>query len=437
MQGIVSLPESAWRVSRREFMRRLGGTTATGAFLAPGLGGPIGKGRSPEPDDRFWEMVKEQFILREGLILMNAANLCPSPISVMETVFGYLRDEDQDASFQNRAKYEELRETSREKLARLLGALPDEIALVRNTSEANNIAVNALHLERGDEVLLWEENHPTNNVSWRVRAARHGFAVRSVSLGSPPGSSEEILEAFRQGFTPRTKVLAFSDVSNVSGTALPARELCAMARKRGVIAHIDGAQTFGVKKLNLHDIGCDSYSGSTHKWLMGPKEAGVFYLRKARLQRYWPLVVGAGWGRDVRPQPAGARKFETLGQRNDSTLAAVGKAFDFHDLLGEETIENRTRELATSLKKGIAKIPGAKLYTPLSPALSLGVVVFNLGSGVDHEKAYKSLYERHGIGAAYFPGKEPKLRLCPHIYNPMKEVDQVLAALHTLVKSRI
>ena len=189
--------------------------------------------------------------------------------------------------------------------------------------------MNALNLERGDEVLLWEENHPTNNVSWRVRAARPGFTVRTVSVGSPPGSSEEILEIFRQGFTPRTKALAFSDVSNVSGTALPAWELCAMARERSVIAHIDGAQTFGVKKLNLHDIGCDSYSGSTHKWLMGPKEAGVFYLRKAQLQRYWPLVVGSGWGQDVRPQPAGARKFETLGQRNDSTLAAVGKAFDF------------------------------------------------------------------------------------------------------------
>ena len=108
-----------------------------------------------------------------------------------------------------------------------------------------------------------------------------------------------------------------------------------------------------------------------------------------------------------------------------------------HDLLGEETIENRTRELATSLKKGIAKIPGAKLYTSLSPALSLGVVVFNLGSGVDHEKAYKDLYERYGIGAAYFPGKEPKLRLCPHIYNPMIEVDKVLAALHTLARSQV
>ena len=137
MLRIVSLPESAWRVSRREFMRRLGGTTATGAFLAPALGGRAGKGTSPERDERFWEMVKEQFILREGLILMNAANLCPSPLSVMDTVFGYLRDEDQDASFQNRAKYDELRETSREKLARLLGTSPDEIALVRNTSEAN------------------------------------------------------------------------------------------------------------------------------------------------------------------------------------------------------------------------------------------------------------------------------------------------------------
>ena len=450
MNPVLSIPESAWQVSRREFLQRLGGAAAAAAALPgsisaafnappttpslkPGISARNKNTRYPQRrDEAFWKLVKEQFILREGLILMNAANLCPSPISVIETVFGYLRDEYRDASFQNRAKYDELRKLSRAKLAQLLGASPEEIALVRNTSEGNNVVVNALNLKPGDEVLLWDQNHPTNNVAWRVRAARHGFTVRSVSLGWPPSSVEEILEHFRKGFTAHTKVLAFSDVSNVSGTALAVKELCAIARERGVITHIDGAQTFGVKNLSLHEIGCDSYAGSTHKWLMGPKEAGVFYVRKERIQDYWPLVVGAGWGTEVAPRPKGARKFESLGQRNDATLAAVGKAVDFYNLIREGSIESRTRELATALKEDIARIPGAKLYTSLNPALSLGVVVFNLGGAVNHEKAYMQLYEQYGVGSAFFPGREPKLRLCPHIYNTMEQVEKVLAALHIM-----
>ena len=401
----------------------------------PNRAEPGGEDRTGGPELRgesFWKLVKEQFILRDGLILMNSANLCPSTVSVMETVFGYLRDEDRDASFQNRAKYDELRESSRAKLGQLLGALPEEIALVRNTSEGNNIVVNALNLGPGQEVLCWDQNHPTNNVAWRVRAARHGFTLRYVGLDWPPRSVEEILEAFRKGFTPHTKILAFSDVSNTSGTALPAKELCAMAHERGVIAHIDGAQTFGVKRLNLHEIGCDSYAGSAHKWLMGPKEAGILYVRKERIQDYWPLVVGSGWGAEVAPQPKGARKFESLGQRNDATLAAVGKAVDFHNLIGEANIEGRVRQLCTALKEGIARIPRSKLYTSLDPTLSLGVVIYSLGSAVDHEKAHMRLYEQYGVGGAFFPGKEPKLRLCPHVYNTMPEVQKVLAALQDI-----
>ena len=436
MNTIISLPESAWRVSRRGFFRRLGRTGAVAAAFPAAanalIRSPQAISSEPGKNETFWELVKQQFILREGLILMNAANLCPSPISVMETVFGYLRDEDEDASFQNRAKYEEFLEISRAKLAGLMGASADEIAMVRNTSEGNNLAVNALDLKAGDEVLLWDQNHPTNNVAWRVRAARQGFAVKYVTLPWPPTSVEEILNAFQKGFTPHTRVLSFSDVSNVSGTALPAKELCAMGHEHGTLVHIDGAQTFGVKKLNLHDVGCDSYAGSTHKWFVGPKEAGLFYVRKDRITDTWPLVVGSGWGDEVAPAPEGARKFETLGQRNDATLAAVAKACELHNILGEELVEKRTRELAAALKEGIAGIPSAKLYTSLDPVLSLGVVIFNLGPGVDHGRAYRELYEKYGVGAAHFPGAKPKLRLCPHIYNTMAEVEKVVSALHSL-----
>ncbi len=442
MNDMLSVDESVWQVPRREFFKRL--SAAASVPLAVSLGAR-GLGASPAnpaaaksslpANESLWDLVKGQFILREGLILMNAANLCPSPVPVMETVFEYIRDEDRDASLQNRGKHTELKESSRKKLAQLMGASPDEIALVRNTSEANNTAVSSMNLGAGDEVLLWDQNHPTNNVAWKVRATRHGFAVKYVSLDSPPGSVGQIIETFKKGFTPRTKVLAFSHVSNSTGTALPAKELCALAHERGAIAHIDGAQTFGAANVNLHDLGCDSYSGSAHKWFMGPKEAGIFYVKADRVKDYWALIVGSGWGAGVTCENPGARKFECMGQRNDATLAAVGKAADFHMLIGEARIEARIRELATALKRGIAEIPGARLYTPMKPELSLGVVQFDFGSGVDLAKVYTQLYEKYGVAGAGGGGPNGSIRLCPHIYNSMRDVEKVVAALHSLAKN--
>jgi selenocysteine lyase/cysteine desulfurase len=434
MSEILSAYDHKGQTSRRQFLERFSG--AASLMLFPSLAlGPEGKGVPTPASGEFWGIVKNQFILRDGLILMNAANLCPAPVVVMEAVFAGLRDEDQDASFQNRDKYTDLRESSRAKLAQLLGASADEIAIVRNTTEANNTVVRALELKAGDEVLLWDQNHPTNSVSWKVRAAHEGFTVKYVTLPMPPGSADEVLETFRKGFTSRTKVVSFSQVSNHNGTMLPAKELCAMAHERGVTAHVDGAQTFGVMNINLHEIGCDSYSGSAHKWFMGPKEAGVLYVRQERINDYRAAIVGAGWGDDVVSSAKGARKFECFGQRNDATLAAVGRAVDFHNSIGEAAIESRVRELATALKEGISSIPGARLYTSKDPSLCLGVVFFDLGDALNYEKAYSRLYEQYGLACALFKGRNPQLRICPHIYNTLEEVDKVVGALRSIATS--
>lgn len=380
-------------------------------------------------NESFWRLVKEQFTIKPKLIMLNAANLCPSPHMVREKVFRLTDDLDSDVSFQNRAKFDVLREEARRKLAALVGAAEDELAIVRNTSEANNVIVAGLGLKAGDEVVIFDQNHPTNNVAWDVRAARSGLTVKRVSLRNPPESFEEILKTFRAALSAKTKVLAFTDVSNTSGVRLPSRELCRMARERGIYTHVDGAQTFGALALNLHEMGCDSYAASAHKWLMGPKEAGLLYVRQERVAEIWPSVVGVGWGNKVETAARGARKFETLGQRDDAAVSAMGTAVDFHHLIGPARIEARILELAAALKEGVRKIPTAKLRTSTKPELSAGVCVIGF-EGVDHQKVYEALYTKHGIAGAATGG----VRFCPHIYNTLEEIDRTIAALGHVVR---
>lgn len=380
-------------------------------------------------NESYWRQVKEEFSIKPNKVLLNAANLCPSPRIVRDTVFRLTEDVDGDVSFQNRAKFDSLREESRRKVAAFLGASEDEIAIVRNTSEGNNFVVNGLELKPGDEVLIFDQNHPTNNVAWDVRAARVGFTVKRVALKSPPDSVDEIVAAFRSAISSRTKALAFTDVSNTTGVRLPTKELCRVARERGVYTHVDGAQTFGALSVNVHDLGCDSYAASAHKWFMGPKEAGVLYVRQERVAQLWASVVGVGWGDKVQTATRGARKFETLGQRDDAAVSAMGVTVDFHDRIGRQRIESRIMELAAALKEGLSRIQGARLTTSIKPELSAGVCVIGF-NGVDHRKLYEALYAQYGIAGAALGG----IRLCPHIYNTMEEIDRVVSALGRLVR---
>lgn len=421
--------------TRRSFLKGFaGGAAALSVFPATGSANALLSavnrlGGADTANEPFWRLVKEQFTIKPGIILLNAANLCPSPHMVRDRVFRLTEDVDGDVSFQNRAKFNALLEESRRKLAAFMGASEDEIAIVRNTSEANNFIVNGLNLKAGDEVIVFDQNHPTNNVAWDVRAARAGYAVKRVGVPQIPNDAEEILKTFRAAITPKTRVLAFTDVSNTTGVRMPSKELCRMARERGVYTHVDGAQTFGALPLNLREMGCDSYSASAHKWFMGPKEAGALYIRQERIAEIWPSVVGVGWGNKVDTAARGARKFETLGQRDDAAVSAMGTAVEFHNLIGRERIEARIRELATALKEGVSKIPGVTLRTSAKSELSAGVCVIG-AEGKDHQKIYEALYAKHGVAGAATGG----LRFCPHIYNTLEEIDRTVSALHQVVK---
>jgi len=385
----------------------------------------------PQSSESYWKLVGEQFPLRAGKIPMNAANLCPAPRVVSERVAELTRDEDSDISNQNRAKFHDLQEESRQKVAEHLGVSPEEIALVRNTSEANNIVNNGINLKSGDEIVIWDQNHPCNNVAWDVRAARFGYAIKRVTVPNTVKSTDEIVKLFEAAITPRTRMLSITYISNTTGMRLPAKELASLARQRGIYCHLDGAQAWGFLKMDLKDIGCDSLGASAHKWLMGPKQAGILYVRAQRIPEIWPSIVTAGWGNGVDTAAKGARKFEVMGQRDDGCLAAVGTAVDFQRAIGYANIEARTMELAAALKAGLWKINKLKPVTPADPKLSGGVVISAL-SDADSPKMrtlISGLYDKYGIAAVATGG----LRLSPHTYNTMDDIELAVRGVRELL----
>jgi selenocysteine lyase/cysteine desulfurase len=340
----------------------------------------------------------------------------------------FMRDFQSNPSFQNRAKYEAMRERLRDKLAGMLRVTSDEIAITRNTSEGTNIVVKGVDLKPGDEVLITDHNHPSNSDSWKVRAQREGFTVISLPVRVPAASREELIAQVEKGVTPRTKVIAVTHVTSTTGIMYPAREIAEIARRRGIWMHLDGAQTFGGLDVNLKEIGCDSYSASAHKWMMGPLEAGVLFVRADRIPSVWPSIVTAGWTDHLK----GARKLEVYGQRDDPRIVALEAAVDFVQLIGMGAVESRMRFLATSLKEQLSQIGGVRLKTNLEPELSGGVVKADI-SRVPPKQAYDALWDKHRISIAMTPsGDAQGLRFSPHIYNSRQEIQRAAEAVKAL-----
>lgn len=408
---------------RRDFLRKLLAGTAAGLaapaialaesppdFTAPGDPG----------DEHYWEMIKKQFAVPADKVMMNAANLCPPPYVVAQVVNQTLADLGKDVSFQFRDKFDVIRATSLQKLAGYLGVTTEEVCITRNTSEGNNIIVNGFDFKAGDEVVIWDENHESNWLSWEHRAKRMGFTVKKIALPATPASPDEIIQIFQKALTPKTRLLAFSHISNHNAIVIPAKEICALARSRNILTHVDGAQSFGFMDLDLKAMGCDSYTGSLHKWLMGPFENGVLYVRKETLARLWPQIISAGWAEaNHQADPW----LGVVGQRNEATPAAIPEAIDFHLTIGKKNVEARVRELNRYLRSKLeGAIPGVKFISPAT--LTANITIFNVPNKTSRQ-VFDELYSRYGVASAPMAG----VRLSPNIYNTIADVDRVVDAV--------
>jgi selenocysteine lyase/cysteine desulfurase len=425
--GTRVLPTNS--VSRRDFARlfALGGSAALFSHPAWAQSGSAPAALPPggaASGEAFWTAVRAQFVMPPDLAVMNAANLCPASGPVLRTLTRETEDVDRNPSPQNRSRLSGAKEATRKALAEFLRVTPEEIVITRNTSESNNLVSNGLDLKAGDEVVLFSDNHPSNNQAWVEKAKRFGFSVSYVEQKNPHPGADYYVDAFSRALTPRTRVLAFTHFTNTVGDLFPAREICAAARARGVMTLVDGAQTFGLFDVNLRDIDPDFYSGSAHKWPCGARECGVLFVNSRVHEHIWPSSYSA------YPGAVGiSRRMEAFGQRDEATMIAFAEALAFQTKIGRPAIEQRSKALAQQLLTGLGKLDGFKSFTSTDPTRNGAVVTFAPGT-LDARKLVAALYERDKIAVTTGGGAgRSGVRVSPHFYNTTEEIDRLLAAL--------
>jgi isopenicillin-N epimerase len=400
--------------SRRLFMQQLfaasGAVTALGqsehaAAALPGIG-------KPPDDEAYWHWVASQFLTNPDVAYMNTGTRGPSPRQVIKAQFDSIRSYDSDRlSYARYVDNSESRAALRARLAAFVGCDAGEIACTNNTTEGMAFGTLGLALKPGDEIVYTNHDHASGAQPVNLAAARYGAKAVVVDLSAPelhpPKNVDVIVDAFARVITKRTKLISFCHVNYTDGCCMPVREICAMARARGILTLVDGAHPPGMMDLDIHSLGCDMYAGAGHKWMLASMLTGFFVVRSNVLDRLWPLVYSgpvAGktmYGIEAEAtaynlQAKTAARYEMRGSKSYTAAASLNAALDFHEAITPSAIEARVRHLAALARNGLRAIPGVTVHVSDQPSLSCGLVSFSL-RGVDPVEMNELLWTRYSI----------------------------------------
>lgn len=432
----------AW--TRRDFLAAsAAGATMTAAFAAD---------EAAAPDTR-WALVKAQFPIEEGVAYLNTGTYGPSPRAVA-TVEQRVR-EAMNRNF-NRFFYEHFIDERFlglvDQVAAFVGSRREDIAFVSGATEGMNYIAGGLDFEPGDEVLTTEHEHQAGVYPWLLAARRRGVSVRQIPLPCPLTSPAQVLDAFAAGITPRTRVMSFCHVQYTDGARLPVRDLCRLARDKGILSVVDGAQSVGMLDFAVSDLECDLFATSLHKWACGPYGTGLIWLREDMRDRLWPTLVEGheGWdtadrfGRDPgEPAINFAEKWTPTLVKYSTNLHyygplfwAIAPAIELQQLVGRKEVEARVLELAERLRQGLSSIPGARILSPDPASMRSAITSFVL-DGVAPDDVKDALYRKNIIIRAvhHEPFGFNANRVSTHVFNDESEVDRLLWELEVMARS--
>ena len=389
-----------------------------------------------------WAAARAQMLLDPEIANLNTGSFGPLPRVVFERVTQLRRrlaEEPMDFFVRQSPP---LLWAARERLAGFLGADPRRLVFTVNVTAAINIVAASLCLAAPGEILMTDHEYGAMQWCWERAAQRLGLRLRTFPLPKRPREPGDIVEAMQSAITERTRLLFFSHVLSPTGMVLPARPMCAEARRRGVLTVIDGAHAPAMIPLDLGDLGCDFYGGNGHKWLLAPTGSGFLYVGPGNEDRVQPLQVSWGWHR--RPEQPDERDefgstprirfLEFEGVRDPCPWLAVPAAIDFQEGLGWPAVRHRIRELGNYVRERLGRVAGLELATPAHPDMCGAMTAFHLPAGIEAPGLRQALWERHRIEAPIIERREGLLiRVSTHFYNTEEEVDRLADALPSLL----
>lgn len=374
-------------------------------------------------DEDYWGAIQRCYSVNPNIINLNNGGVSPSPIVVQQAVERYNQLANEGPSYFMWRILDQGREPLREKLADLAGTLPEEIAINRNSTEALNTIILGLDLKSGDEVIGTKQDYPHMIQAYQQRAMREGIVYKQLSFDLPIEDEEQIVKAYEEAITPKTKLIHVTHMINWVGQIMPVQKISDMAHSKGIEVLCDGAHSFGLMDFKIPDLHCDYFGTSLHKFLSAPIGSGMMWVKKEKIEKIWPLPSSG------KPHSSDIRKFEELGTRSFPIEQGIGEAVNFHEAIGGKRKEERIRFLKNYWALKVQDIPKVKLHTSLKDKYSCAICGVSIDGMTpsELENALFADYKIHTVGIVY--ENISCVRVTPHVYTSLPDLDKLAKAI--------
>lgn len=450
-------PQSA---ARRDFLKTSTGLIAAGvsASLIPSQALAKTKSfTSLTDDDKLWKEVSKEFVLDKTTTYMNIGTTGSMPKSVLANYqANNLSVAENPWDMQNKFGSWPYVSEMTSSIAAGFGADTHEIILSRNTTDGMCSILNGLHFEAGDVILTTHHEHVAANSPLYVVAQRYGVEVVTLEIPVDTGDNsiteQDFVDLFANAvaqYGSSVRLITFSHITYKTGTTLPAKRICQeVAIPSQIPTLIDGAHTIGMLDLDFHDIGCDFYAGSGHKWQCGAGATGILFVLDSanRLDEYWADRENPLWFINSSLGHASylgtQLQLQYIGNDNYPAKQALTDACLMWDEIGRDKIEARVLALSKYCKEQLKlAFPDAPIYSPNVDGLTSGLTTFNPLADVTDATALTefrdTLREQTGyiIRTTNFKVKQSDststqaLRISTHLFHSQEDIDGLIAAM--------
>lgn len=427
--------------NRRSFLQKAGITSAA-AFLSSltqpswsrNLEQAFREAASIPPgelatDEEFWYYIQQAFTVSPSIINLNNGGVSPAPKTVQDAMKRYYDLANEAPSYYMWRIIDQGREPLRQNLATLAGCSKEEIAINRNSSEGLETIIFGLQLKAGDEVVVAKQDYPNIINAWKQRESRDGIRINWINLELPSENEPYIVQQYVKAFTPQTKVVNITHVINWNGQILPVKKIAAEAHKKGIEVVVDGAHSFAHFDFTIPGLGADYFASSLHKWLYAPIGSGMLYVKKDKIKNLYPLFASDN------PLKDDIRKFEHLGTRPFFIEQAIGKAIEFHEMIGIERKQKRLHYLKNYWMEKVKDIPKVKLHTSLHPqwGCAIGMLSVEGRKPAELDSYLLNNFKVHTVSIDWENIKG--VRVTPNVYTTTKNLDTLIEGIRSFVKT--
>lgn len=431
----------AMSVNRRSFLQKAGWVSATAFFSALSkpswsrqLDRVIRQAENIPPgelarDEDFWYYIQQSFTVSPSIINLNNGGVSPAPKTVQEAMKRFYDYSNEAPSYYMWRILDQGRESLRSNLAKMAGCSPEEIAINRNSSEGLETVIFGLQLKAGDEVVVARQDYPNVVNAWKQREIRDGIRINWINLELPSEDESYLVRQYVNAFTAKTKAVNVTHIINWNGQIMPVRKIADEAHKRSIDVLVDGAHSFAHFDFRVPDLHGDYFASSLHKWLYAPIGSGMLYVRKEKIKDIYPL-----YATDI-PLKEDIRKFEHLGTRPFFIEQAIGKAIEFHDMIGIERKEKRLHYLKNYWMEKVKGIPKVKLSTSLHPKWGCAIGMVSI-EGKKPAELDSYLFTNHKIHTTTIEWENIKgVRITPNVYTTTKNLDTLVEGIVNFAKT--